>query len=67
MDNKKLAESKDPINVARPPDFANRMFGIAIWVNEDKNHRKYLSVHIPLLGLKGINCFSVNAQGQEEE
>ena len=61
MTDRKLAEGKQPNNVARAPDYRNIQCGIAIWENEDKNGNPYLSVHIPLLGIKE-NCFPANKQ-----
>ena len=66
MDNKKLAERNDANNTARPPDYSSRQYGIAVWVNKDKNQKDYLSLQIPLLGVK-VNCFQTHVQGEEEE
>jgi hypothetical protein len=47
------------VSEARIPDFSNRQYGIAAWSNLDKNQRTYLTIHIPLLGVR-CNLFSTD-------
>lgn len=48
-------ESEKPKATGTPPNFKGE--GVAVWVNEDKNGQKYLSIQI--LGKNGlkVNCF----------
>lgn len=43
-------------NTGRIPDFSSRD-GVAVWTNQDKNGKAYLTIKIPLLGIS-VNCFS---------
>ena len=54
-----LEESKEPEkSKGRKPDFVNREEGVAVWVNTDKNGKKYLTIQLPL-GLKRVNAFQI--------
>jgi len=59
MFNKQKDEPK------RKPDFSARE-GVAVWTNQDKNGKPYLTIDIPLLGIR-VNAFSTDKTKEEEQ
>ena len=58
-----MFNEKKETNSGRMPDFSSRD-GVAVWTNQDKNGKPYLTIKIALLGIS-VNAFSTEKQKEE--
>ncbi|MBD3204519.1 hypothetical protein GF327_09590 [Candidatus Woesearchaeota archaeon] len=57
--------NRDKEFVGRKPDYVSRD-GVNVWVNLDKNGKKYLKIKIPILGISVV-CFPSDYDLSNEE